>query len=468
MKPRFISVRADGLGSRLRTILNAVALAQECGGTFEFAWPDNPNTASGEVLGPAKDIFSQSFLDRHHREGWLELFDFSRGEGPKRDQFRSHLLNRQQIREIIRTKATNQACQIAPIYIDIREELKPTSAASLYRDAFQSLEFADDINGAIQAAHDEFLPENTTAIHLRAGDIMEGGYRFSGYYTKWVLPFPLAQHLIKMEQDMGRDVVIFGQDPAVIQHLCAATGAISAADLVAKYGFGSTQEWFYETCLMARCRRIISGGESSFSQLASWVGISKNINGYQLFDGKSALSLTLMGTTESAPIPNLQKAFSFWSVVEIYGSDITPSDCVECLRKAVTYDPVNSLYKISLVSSLVNAGAMDNASARLASLITEETKEWNWSPGCLRETLHVLRLNSFTKLYSQLLASFEILHDRNEPAAALFIALTSNDPKTIDDMTQTVINSDWEAKAFFAHALKRRLEDAQATRAAQA
>ena len=464
MKPRFISVRNDGLGSRLRSILNAVALAQECDGTFEFSWPNNANTGSGAALAPAEVIFSQDFIAQYYRDGWLDLFDFMRGEDAKSRQYQSHLINETQIQRIARTRKSNRVCHIAGAH-DLREVL---SRPAIYRQALQALDFAEDIKVAIQAAHDEDISKDATALHLRAGDIIERGYRVSGKFTQWVLPFPLAQNLAERERDMGRDVVIFGQDPEVVQHICSATGAVSAASLATAHAFNDTQLWFYETYLMARCPRIFSGGKSAFPQLASWIGDSRNENGYHLFDRETALDLTLAEVTEAASVSDLQKAFAFWAISQMYDVITIPTDHVKCLEKAVSYDPVNGLYKLALVSSLIEAGEYADASARLASLTSEETKEPSWSLGCLRQTLHELRLPDAKNTRIRVLSNLEVLLERNNPSAAACIALSSNDPERISGMLKIIAGSDWPAKAFFSYALKRRLEDAQATRAAQA
>ena len=465
MKPRFISVRNDGLGARLRPILNAVALARECDGSFEFSWPDNAGTGSGEALAPAAEIFSQDFIARHHRDGWLDLFDCTRGQGPKRKQFRSHILHKVQIGKILKTGHSNSVCHITS-FDDLREVLARPNAENVYREAFQALEFSDHIKTAIRAAQKADLSQNTTAIHLRAGDIVEKVHRFSGNYTQWVIPFPLARRLVEREMDKGRDVVIFGQDPVVVQHICDATGAREISAFARDHAFDATQMWFFETCLMARCQQIIAGGASSFSRFPSWIGNVEITNGYHLFDDETALELILTDATDAAPVSDLQKAFSFWAITDTYGQDIAPGDHVACLKKAVQYDPASSLYKLALINALIDTKGFDEASALLSSLIVQETQQHKWSPGCLRQVLFGLSFPN-SKFRALLLSNFEYLWAQGDFGAGLCIALTARAPGKIDRISKAIAASDWTPKDFFAHALKRRLEDVQAVQAAR-
>jgi hypothetical protein len=459
VKPRFISVRNDGLGARLRPILNAVALARECRGTFEFSWPENTHSGSESALGPANNIFSQKFIAQHQNNGWLELFDCTRGGGPRREQFRSHILRRAQIEEILVSGQSTSACHIVS-FDDLRNILKRSDAGNVYREAFEALEFSEHINRAIRAALEVNLPHTTAAVHLRAGDIVERGHRFSGNYTQWVLPFPLVHSLVDNEIENGRHVIIFGQDPVVAQYICASTGAQNAVDLSENHMFDETQIWFFEICLMARCSRIIAGGASSFSQLAAWIGNTTTINGYDLFDATTAVRLTLSTDIENAPPSDLQKAFSFWTVADTYDQGIILQDRLACLKNAVRYDPDNSLYKLALINTLVAAGDCERASDLLSSMIDAETGQRDWFPGCLRQTLFEISMPS-SKSRAYLLSHFQELWLQGDFGAGLCIVLTSHDPTRIAALTETLLASNWPARSFFDYAMRKRLEDIQ-------
>jgi hypothetical protein len=90
---------------------------------------------------------------------------------------------------------------------------------------------------------------------------------------------------------------------------------------------------------MARCRRIVAGGASSFSGFASWIGPTQLVNGYDRFDGHQALNIILESSTEIAPVSDLQKAFAYWSVFRMYPNALAHADYAKCLERASSRDP---------------------------------------------------------------------------------------------------------------------------------
>ena len=51
---KFVAARRDGLGARLRILLNAMALADLTEGRFEFGWPENDKLPEGHAIEPAQ------------------------------------------------------------------------------------------------------------------------------------------------------------------------------------------------------------------------------------------------------------------------------------------------------------------------------------------------------------------------------------------------------------------------------
>ena len=62
----FVAMREDGLGERLKALINAMVIADLAGGQFAFQWRPmaTTNLPFHDVL-PPEEMFDQSFLDRH-------------------------------------------------------------------------------------------------------------------------------------------------------------------------------------------------------------------------------------------------------------------------------------------------------------------------------------------------------------------------------------------------------------------
>lgn len=63
----FFSNRTDGLGERLKALLNAMVLAEHYKLPFKFCWPEHKDYVlqSGHPDISASSIFSKTFLDMH-------------------------------------------------------------------------------------------------------------------------------------------------------------------------------------------------------------------------------------------------------------------------------------------------------------------------------------------------------------------------------------------------------------------
>lgn len=405
---------------------------------------------------PARDIFAPSFLDRHHRQGWLEVFDCRRDAGVKRSAFMAHSLGEARLRHLMGTGSSDKICDI-PGFDDLRKLIDRPDAGTIYRAAFDKIEFTPAIRAAIQAAQDVHLPAiGATALHLRGGDIIEENFRFSGNFTKWVLPFPLAQAIAKRAQQTDQDLVIFGQDPALVSHLCEETGALSASDLAAQHGFHPTQTWFFETSLMARCQQILAGATSSFSQFASWIGNLEIENGYEQFTGEQAAQLALSNKTETTPVSDMQKAFAYWAAHDSYPTGISEDNRLMLLERATRHDPENTLYKLAMINLIAGQGNTDIAIHQLRDLVERETRDRQWSPGCLRATLYNLTFPASDSMRPKLFSQFHRLRAAGCHEATLCLALSRRDPEKARPLIEDLLAAQWSRKDFFTYALERR------------
>lgn len=457
MQPRFVAARKDGLGCRLTALVNAIALADDLDGTFEFSWPENRNIRDFHSIWPAEAVFSPAFVADHRSEDWSEKFDMMQGNGPRNRAYAAHVLTAGDLRELFEGTAVPREFWLMGLD-DFGDILGRDWASRLYPAAFDRIEFVPAIVEAMDLARKVDVGEEACALHLRGGDVVFA-MRFSNQYTRKAIPFALAAEIGRRASAAGLRVFVFGQERAVIDHVAEFARGVSVYALVERHGFDELQSWFFETVLMARCSRIIAGN-SGFSTVAAQIAGRRVRHGYAEFGARAALSTTFDDSVERAAVPDLHKAFAYWSVQEVYGNDLSGAERLECLRRALIHDPTNSFYRLARVTVLTELGNLDAARAALRDLVDAETASVDWSEGCLRHTLVNLRgqTRATAKRY---LTGIDRLAAGNVPEAILCKALLATDKQATVDFCERFHRIEGEtARARFyalalANAIKR-------------
>ena len=387
MTPRFVALREDGLGGRMCALLNAIVLANETNGSFEFAWPHNPNQWESQAVPPADKIFSDEFLTNHHRDGWLDLFDPNSPESRRADHFQRHRLTNEQIVQICSSGEDDRACAITALQ-DLRFLIGRDTANAGYKSAIARIGFTDAIKRAIHLADQVDLGTRVTAVHLRGGDVVFR-HRFNNLHTRLVLPFPLVQELARRKKDAGEQVLIFGQDTSVIDHVTSETNATSVSQLIAEHGLDGLEAWFFETKLMGRCQTVFAG-KSAFAAFGSWIGGSIVKDGYDQFTPEEAYDLACK-TIQSAAVPDLFKANAYWAIQDRFAERLTPRERIECISRSSIHDPENCFYNLAVVDQLVSSDDTFEAKRRLDDIVEAELENPGWRRGCLRMVLAGLK-----------------------------------------------------------------------------
>ncbi len=251
--PVFVTQRSDGFGERLKGIVNTIAMAELFDGDFAFDWPGfSVHTAIHHAIGTPHEIFSDAFLARHQGVPGpaVKLAAFLRQDAAGKPDEST----------IVQTPHT-------PL-----EEVDPALGARLdsgaFAQAFWRIGFSDGLTRAVALADGMQLAESTVGLHLRAGDIVYGRYRFNRRYTNKVVPYPLCLAFLTEERAAGRDVLLFGQDAKLCRELAAATGARFAGDMHDIHGLDTHQAALFDIVAMARCARVVAG-QSGFSRSPS-------------------------------------------------------------------------------------------------------------------------------------------------------------------------------------------------------
>jgi hypothetical protein len=410
----FFAGRQDGLGARLAAMLDAIWLAERHGGRFLFHWPDQGQSPWETAIKPGASTFSPDFISAHH-------------VGPgvvARLQMQS--LRALAARGVSLEEALQPGSGIGGFVVawpPLDQQLRHPVAGSAGADrraAFARIGFSDDLERARALAQEAALPPGAVALHLRAGDVMEGFYRAGDNHHSRVIPYPVALDVLARSAAEGVPVVVFGQDAGLCAHARSAHGAILAADLAQGLGLDATARVVFEITLMARCARILAG-HSAFAVAAAKIAGLQVVNPLRdLPPGRLATLVTQALTTPPsgyAPAP-LQQAMAAWHGVMALRYDQKAPMCAALVEAAIRADPANPRYRAVAAIGRYAAGAPDEAERMLLAALA--------GPGTDGE----LRRFMFTKLRftpvlndPRTLALLEAEARAGRPVAALMRAI---------------------------------------------
>ncbi len=336
----FFSNRTDGLGERLKALLNAMVLACYLESNFQFSWRNYLDENEYHSIDDATAIFSAGFIENHmidmNNISKLKLIPIKslrlfNKDG--KDKVGSHdgvLVQQQHI--------SSQASNLNFI-------------SKLYKSAFESIEFSFSMNQAKDFAKKVHLPKPIVAIHLRMGDIVYGKYRFMSRFYSKLIPIYVIYKLIEKIKSDGYEIIIFGQDNNFCKSLCIEKDCIFAGNL-ASPDFNTSQLALFDIVLMSRCDLIIAGS-SGFSQLANWVGQSSTKNFRDYFSDKELqqafVEANLSGgiLKENYTTP-LLKSFSISHYLHEFQDSISREENIILLKECIDIDINNPFYKFRL------------------------------------------------------------------------------------------------------------------------
>lgn len=352
----FVSNRTDGLGERIKAILNSIVLSKKFDGDFLFTWDSWLGGQEYHDTDKAENIFRRAFIDKHLIKG-VDL----------------EALNLQPIKQLKELNEINnldfdgilvQQMHIESQINDKNIRLQGTD----YKNAFDSIDFSENLEFAKKEANKVDIREKTIAIHLRAGDIVFGHYRFTNnFYTK-VIPIHIVCALIVKLIELNYRIIIFGQDYSFCRFLTERYNILYSGDLV-KSDFNDTQKAFFDIVLMSKCSNIIAGS-SGFAILASWINNCK-IDNYldylsdcEVLESYRCANLE-NGILNSNSIQPLMKSFSMFHFFLTNKKDILLDEKIDLLKKIVKLDSKNSYYKVILAAFLYENNEVESADKML-------------------------------------------------------------------------------------------------------
>ena len=358
-----VARRWDGLGGRLQAILNGLSLARALDLEFRFVWPRN----SFRTLHEPREIFDEEFLA----------------------QF-----------EIAESACDDRVVLPAPTYLSLPEARTFCRAAAPYSmiDAWQCFDvirFADESAAAAEARFRAGLSEiawsgvvrdlmesvvlangpcGYSAIHVRAGDIVEGDWRQFVPAEKYI---PTAYVELAIENFSGPDggpVVVVSDNHRYVRYLKTRFDFVRLpGELGGGYaGLSEAQRALADILVLSRARHIFGPQTSAFSRLAAHIGGITIMSVGDLLTEKSArcrLRSGIARTTREARRrevlrPLLARDICWY--IDVFTDHLVLAEYLELVRRASRCEPdfCGALNRLALAEAFSGNG---RASARASS-----------------------------------------------------------------------------------------------------
>lgn len=354
------SNNVDGLGERLRSILNAKVLAEHYDVALKVSWDELRSALAGEhAILPAQDFFSTEFYQHHV----VDRDDYAERPKLKLDAFLKLISEEKEIPEgsVVPVSQRRIKFQAPSLKSDTFDK------ASL-KSAFEDLTFSQPIEEARAQAHGIALPPRCTALHLRAGDVIYGMYRTMDTFQGKVVSYPVSIEIIERLKADGQSVLVFGQDANLLKHLKEKYGVLLADDLGDRDNFSRAQNAIFDICLMGRCQRIFAG-TSGFAELASslaLVDIDRPGSEFSADEAVEIISRHVLATDTSSLISGHQRAFAARAAFVLSKTLYAETDRFRALLDVMDQgDPTNGFYQLIVAAHRYRDGNAQEGEATL-------------------------------------------------------------------------------------------------------
>ena len=258
-KTIFLAQREDGLGARLGSILNAIALSYVYKGEYKVIWHENYFIKSEHhSISKAKNIFCYQMI-KNHIATKKDIQDLK-----KTKVFELSKLFEHDKKIDNKEKYYNTSFKFSN---SIREKYIPQEP-HFFNKIFFSIKFSKEVSYAIKLANNIKLPKDALAIHLRAGDLIYGIFYELFILHQYVIPYPVAINIIQSKTK--ENIILFSQDIKLDKFLSSLYKVLSA-NRFRPEKLTNLQRSFFDIVLMSRCKKIIAGA-SSFAHLSSVIG----------------------------------------------------------------------------------------------------------------------------------------------------------------------------------------------------
>lgn len=351
--------RPDGLGERLKAILNGIYLSEYFGLDFKFTWPVKSGIdKSFHDIETVSEIFSKEFIEKYY----IDIEDLNLNLFL---DLRKTKLVEVPSNKCLTGETVGWICHQSDLSHYISTELLPEFIN--FSEVYNHIGFSTEIEKVLKASQIANIPSNTVAIHLRGGDIIYGKYRLSQRYQHKVIPVLVALQLAKDIISSGKVPLIFAQDKALLDLFRGVHGVITTDKLIDE-SWSSLQKAMFEIDLMSKCSEIISGS-SGFAAVAAKISNNRIKNIRNVYSESEQYDFINKGL-ESVALDDYQKSYHLLMCVILKDDDFENVD--RMLAEASLLDPGNGLYLIKRVINNLKYGFENEADKLLESYLSKQ------------------------------------------------------------------------------------------------
>ena len=256
---RLIAFRADRLGARLVSLMNAMRLAEDLGADYACAWTDT--TGVGHVFNDPAELFDAAWVDAH----------FLNADTWRRHRKTCEPLSgqiQQQPGRVAEELSAGRDLIVGNAFgvIALAGE-RPADIVPRFRSQFDQIPWAGPVEQAMAGLSD--VLNEYTAYHIRRGDLTGDLKAMNKAWPHKMVPNEFYErHMARTLSSGG--VILFSDDAATVDHYRDKFPSLrTLPDLVDTDGLTEAQRDLLELYAMSRCATIIAPERSAFSSTAA-------------------------------------------------------------------------------------------------------------------------------------------------------------------------------------------------------
>lgn len=423
-----VAARGDGLGGRLKAILNGMYLAEKISYGFGYVWPTSLNAHAqdfmqkkeidntsiiGHAISSEEEIFSAQFIKKYSKTNLIPS-----SQGVLRDK-KTHNIKELDKRDKFE-RVWGWYAPLDDLDILFKEMDFPDYVDQINKLWYQ-IGFNEKIKKLIDLSYIESRKlDSFIALHIRSGDIVFGDYRKYGkHFMKKAFPLPLAEEIIKKCIDDKKQVVLFGDETESLNYLKKKYDV----QLVEDYqhedsSLNNIEQALFEITFMSGASKIIASGASHFSNLAKLIGDDVGFSSvYDIFNPQEQYDILIKDIHESFhPYHPLQLAFSCMHAYVLSLDLNIHYDRKFLIETAIKSDPDNCKYIIYFIDICVESNELSKANNIVTRVFEKESN--------ITDSEFIRILTSYgggRYFYSRSFSSY-ITQNKDMPAYMLFVA----------------------------------------------
>ncbi|MBZ7936379.1 hypothetical protein H2279_07045 [Campylobacter sp. B0100352/1] len=357
MKKIILAARDDGFGERMCCLLNAMYISKKTSFKFGFTWKDKKDslvelyTQTDKFLTcsdtiPIEDVFSKKFIKKYHYDNF---------DGSPLDKM--YLFYHRSINDLSKKPYEYswgwRSCQanLSTIFSDVSWK----EYQDILNQCWNEIEFSDNFKDIIDKAYNKSSQlKEYVGIHIRSGDLIfeEKGYaRWVWFAANKALSFHLALEILSRKIH-DNNIVIFTDDiesgkkiaDYINKKRTTNYKCILAYELFDTTQSSSNARVLFEIVLMSKAIEIYSSGDSGFSRMASFIGKSKVISVYKLFNLYQQLSY-LNKNLKKLILNKHQMSYSYFLLfLRSREKSLTIAKQIEYLKKGYEWNKDNYIF----------------------------------------------------------------------------------------------------------------------------